>query len=674
MNDNSINIQKKQEDNNDEIPINNDNTSIKIDDLIKSEDFIECVLETYKTKMETSTKEKNLILKHNEISFKKDYFPSLITPIQSLTELKENQKFEIITDLLTFYNFEKNENIIDKKEIISKLYNNYLTEKGELLLLCDLNYLNQICNDLKKILGEDNKMKHLMKLYIISKVPFLAFFTIKKIYLTKEKIDILNEKILAYEIYEDLTLTKPISYTMTQMPKAVEYMNRMFQYQNYLKNLYPGKSFCISIKETFWSDNVTFLMIIVDSNDEELIKQNNCASIIIGQSHLNSLISLNKEGNLSLCKQCKVSRLIIIRPSPFNPYTVTNIKDRLSSYIMLFKFDKCTHKSIPIMLMNDENENVDKVYIDNKILIREIKKKDNIFRQLLFLECPHEVQCEIKIMLTSKSKSKNKSNEKKYITLNTIERYASKNIVELFDDSYLSMFYFQVVLSSIFFLNYDNFPENKKKILVLGAGPGGINYFMDKVLMSNVEIDAVEIDKKITELGRDYFGLNNYKKGNNKNEDDNLTKWHFQDAKTFVKQKEVENYYDLIIMNIHNTNSKKERSPPNAFFEENILNKINKMLKNDGIYIMYLMCKNEIKFMESIDLLKNNFKQILFLENSDKLNKIHFCFKSKTEKNNLIKNYIMNIRNLLVKKDTDIKLIESSSIHLVNKFTEINNN
>ena len=35
MNDNSINIQKKQEDNNDEIPINNDNKSIKIDDLIK---------------------------------------------------------------------------------------------------------------------------------------------------------------------------------------------------------------------------------------------------------------------------------------------------------------------------------------------------------------------------------------------------------------------------------------------------------------------------------------------------------------------------------------------------------------------------------------------------------------------------------------------------------------
>ena len=145
------------------MPINNDNTSIKLDDLIKSEDFIECVLETYKTKLETYTKEKNLILKHNEISFKKDYFPSLITPIQSLIELKENQKYEIIIDLLTFYNFEKNEDIIDKKEIISKLYNNYLTEKGELLLLCDLNYLKQIGNDLKIILGEDNKMKLLMK-------------------------------------------------------------------------------------------------------------------------------------------------------------------------------------------------------------------------------------------------------------------------------------------------------------------------------------------------------------------------------------------------------------------------------------------------------------------------------------------------------------------------------
>jgi hypothetical protein len=354
--------------------------------------------------MEASSKEKNLILKYKEISFKKDYLENYLTQVQSFSELNENKKFDLIIDLLNFYNSEKNKNI-NEKEILTKLFNEYLNEKGELILLCDYNYLNKIGNDLKNILGEDNKLKILMKIYVISKVPFLALFTIKKLYLTKEKIDILNEKILAYEIYEDLTLTKPISYTLIQMPKAIDYMYKMYQYQNYLKILYPGKTYYINIKETFWSDNISFLMIIVDSDNEELIKQNNCAAIVIGQSHLNNFISLNKEANLSLCKQCKVSRLIIIRPSPFDLYTVTNIRDRISSYIMLFKFEKCLQKSSPIMLMNDENENVDKVYIDNKYLIREVKQKDNILRQLLYLQNPHEVQSEIKIILTSKSKS-----------------------------------------------------------------------------------------------------------------------------------------------------------------------------------------------------------------------------------------------------------------------------
>ena len=672
MNVNKITASEKQEDKINEIIKNSKNAQTKMDDLKKAEDFIECVLDTYKVRMESSTKEKNLILKHNDIPLKKDFFPSILTQIQSLTELNENKKFDIIIDLLNFYNFEKNQNI-SKKEILTKLLKEYLSEKGELLLLCDYDYLQKIGNDLKDILGEDNKMKCLIKLYIILKVPFLALFTFKKMYITKEKIDLLNEKMLAYEIYEDLTLTKPISYTITQMPKSVDYMNLIFQYQNYLKILYPGQSLYINLKETFWSDNISFQMIITDSDDEELLKQNNCACIIIGQSHLNSSISLSKEENLSLCKQCKVSRLIIIRPSPFNLYNIANIKDRVSSYIMLFKFEKCIQKSVPIMLMNDENENVDKVYIDNKYLIREIKQKDNILRQMLYLENPHEVQSEIKILLTSKSKSKN---DKKYITLNTIEKYASKNLVQCFDYSFLSMFYVQVVLSGLFFLNFANYPEKTKKILVLGAGTGNINYFIDKILKNNVEIDAVEIDQKVTELGRDYFGLNNYKKNNNKNENDNLIKWYFQDAKKFIEEKDVENYYDLIIMNIHNTNPKKDRSPPNAFFEEEIIKKINKMLKNDeGIYIMYLMCKNSFVYKNSSDLIKNNFKQILMVENNDELKKIHLCFKSKMEKNELMKKYVHNIKNLMEKKDiADIQLIEKYSIYLLSKFIELNNN
>ena len=234
------------------------------------------------------------------------------------------------------------------------------------------------------------------------------------------------------------------------------------------------------------------------------------------------------------------------------------------------------------------------------------------------------------------------------------------------------MFYTQVVLSGIFFLNYDNYPKINKKILILGAGAGNLNYFFDKVFMNNADIDAVEIDQKIIELGRDYFGFNNFKKENIKKSENNNINWYIQDAKTFIEEKDAENYYDLIIMNIHNTEPIKERSPPNIFFEEKIMKNINKIIKPEGIYIMYLMCKNKIIHEKSVELMKKFFKNIISFENNDELNKIYFCFKSKIKQNEIMKNYSANITNLSELKDIiDIKIIRSSSLHLMNKFNNI---
>ena len=43
------------------------------------------------------------------------------------------------------------------------------------------------------------------------------------------------------------------------------------------------------------------------------------------------------------------------------------------------------------------------------------------------------------------------------------------------------MFYIQALLTGIFFIDLYNFPQEKVKILVLGAGIGTINYYFDKI-------------------------------------------------------------------------------------------------------------------------------------------------------------------------------------------------
>ena len=122
MNDNKINLEKKEE-NNDEILLNKENISINIDDLVRSEDCIECVLNEFQNKFKSSPKEKNIILKQNEIKFKKENFSSLLTPKQSISEIKEDERIAFPTAERYIYDPQFESNIFNlsiSKQIILK--------------------------------------------------------------------------------------------------------------------------------------------------------------------------------------------------------------------------------------------------------------------------------------------------------------------------------------------------------------------------------------------------------------------------------------------------------------------------------------------------------------------------------------------------------------------------
>jgi spermidine synthase len=284
-------------------------------------------------------------------------------------------------------------------------------------------------------------------------------------------------------------------------------------------------------------------------------------------------------------------------------------------------------------------------------------------RQLIFRSNPYQIQCEIKTILTSKTKIKNE--KENYIPIKTLEKYSQKNLVQCFDDSFISMFYIQALLSALFFVDLTNFPKEKVKILVLGAGIGTINYYFDKILKSNVCIDAVELDKNVAEVGVEYFGLNNYKKEKNEN-----IKWYFKDAKEFIKEKNVNDYYDLIIMDINNTNSLEGISPPPVFFEKDIIDKIYNMLKPNGIYIIDLLARSYQMYKKAFDVIDTKFPHVLYVDNNEDLNKIHLCFKTKREKVENLKYYSNGLKLLSDPEIGNIKDIEASARKFILRFVE----
>ena len=643
---------------------------INTETLESIQEFLGLVLKNYEKKLEQS-KENNLIIKNKNVEIKNKEISSLFNEKESISDIAENEKYESIFDCINFYHYiTDNSEKIEKKEIdiniLDKLYNKHLSEKGVLLLLCDYQFLCQLCEKFKKLLGDKYSIKIFIKVYLINKLPFMGVFSIQKLYTAKEPYDIENEKMLSYElnkIEDKYTFSKPISYTFGQLAKSITYINEIYQYQAYLYKLHPGSIIPIKIKESLYSDDIDFTISVCDSNDENLIKLNKCAAIIISKNFTNEFITLTAEGNMSLCKQCNVSRLLLIRPAPFNFDPINIIKEKISAYILIFKFGSCVDESIPIMLMNEDPKDMLTVFQNETFFIRDVQESDKNLRQLIFVSNPYQIQCEIKTVLTSKTRLKNEPNN--FIPIKTLEKYSQKNLVQCFDDSFISMFYIQALLCGIFFIDLNNFPKEKIKILVLGAGIGTINYYFNKILNSNVCIDAVELDKKVAEIGMEYFGINNYTKEKNPN-----IKWYFKDAKKFIEEKNVKEYYDLIVMDINNTNSKEGISPPPVFFEDNIVSKIHDMLKEGGIYIIDLLARSYQGYKNAFNKIESKFPHILYIDNNEDLNKIHLCFKKKRKKIENLELYANGLKKLKDPEFGNIKDIEASANQFISKFVD----
>ena len=413
---------------------------------------IEVVLKVTKSKLESS--KPNILIKSPEAELlSKEYKPLFVEE----SELKQSEQSSTILDCFNFLHYVKNQEelkainsvkAVDQDKLNSLF--NAVKEKGTLILLADYIFLKQLPESLKKTLGNEYKTKLFLKLYIIEKSPFIGMLFIQKMSPSEKPIELDNEKLIAYEIYDDLTLTKPISYTMGNMAKSITYMYEMYQYQTYLQVLHPGQIFPVQIKENFYSDNIECTLTVVDSNDQEMLKKKNCKAIIVGKSFNTQFMYLTNEGQVALCKQCQASRIIIIRPSPFNYDSVYELKNRMNSYIVLFSFAESKYKQIPIMLMNESVENTQLAREEGFIVIDSCEKnrKENSRRLYFFLN-PDEPECSIKLTLTSKAKIKQEQD--KYLPLYSEEKLIKKGLQFCFDDKTVCNFYDKTVLNLLLF-------------------------------------------------------------------------------------------------------------------------------------------------------------------------------------------------------------------------------
>ena len=128
--------------------------------------------------------------------------------------------------------------------------------------------------------------------------------------------------------------------------------------------------------------------------------------------------------------------------------------------------------------------------------------------------------------------------------------------------------------------------ENINSVLILGCGAGSIPSIIYKELDLNLNVDAIEIDQKVVELGNKYFGLDQYSNMN----------VIVNDAMVYVES--TDKKYDLILVDLFNG-----INVPQEFLTPPFFGKLKSRLNNDGqVLLNYVAYNHETK--EQIDVIK----------------------------------------------------------------------
>ena len=632
--------------------------------LTKKEPKISEILKKFKNKLIES--KPNLFFLPNIYKFNSKEYKELFIYENNLP-LKNKKDFSFIYDCLSFICY--NENDMNNSKIsdyyqkkLSYLFS-ILKEKGTLLILIDQNYLENFILNFIINLGDNYKTKLFINFYFLDTHNFIFLFTIQKMTTTEQSIKVKDVKILVTDyisnlnpkIYGSTTIGEFNSYLKDPILKMQSYhLQRQLNYRR-LKIIHPGEYFQMRLKSSPIYSDISFIITIYDNSTNIGAKNRKTAAIIISYEISQELLYSNSFAYDIICQQLDAGRVIILESSILNPTNINAMHLELNDEVQMMK-PEGFNEDISIRVWEDKNQKI-LIYQDGNYLVRDNEDKKFLMRQLINIKnnnLPIMVLSKIKVKLGSKSKINNSSTGNTYYPMETQTKLKNKGVIECIDELNILGFYEKCLLCMAFYMNLDNLPYNTIKIMDIGAGAGVMSFYFYKLFKGNCEIDNIEKDKNIYNIGTKYFGLKNYDFHGNR------VNWFFEEVETYLdkvmkkEDKRYENkigFYDLIFNEIIDIESKEEISPSKKFFTEEYFENIIKLLKPYGIYTVNLMGKHYKNIYEYYLKLEKFFPSIFTIPSDYGLAYIFFCFKDKFD----VENYIIKFqKNKGLMEENDI--------------------
>lgn len=629
---------------------------ITIEDFTKNEPKLIEIFKKFKNKL-TEPKSGLFICPKNynfQSSEYKDFFI-----YENKIPLKDENKYQIIYDCCNFISYSKEEaSISSNKFNYIHAINNYtpkLTEKGTLIVLIDQFHLEYFFPNFILALGTNYKTKLFINFYFIDFHNFLFLVTMQRMGKSDQSINLNDTKVLMTDYFSNLHSKMLCStklgeiniYLKEQVSKIQSYHLQCQLNYSRLKVLHPGEYMQMRLKTSPLNADITFIITIYDYSQNEDQKNKRTFGVAISYPVEQEFVFAKNFSFDNICQQLNAARLIVIEPSLLNPVSVREIGLEFNNEIQLMKPDGFNGE-VMIKVWDDDNPKI-LVYDDGKYLIRDNEDKSFVVRQLLYVNDKNMesiVQSKIRIKYATKSKINKPAKGFRYYTMETNSKLKSKGVIECIDELNIFGFYEKSLICMAFFMNLEILPKNTIKIMDIGAGIGVLSFYFYLLFKGCCEIDNIEKNKSMYEIGMKYFGLKNYDTHRNR------VNFYFEDIESCLKKMTDDNekkenkyenkigFYDLMFNEINDIVLKEETTPPKEHFSNEFLGNIVKLLKPCGIYAVNIMSKSYKSLYDCFIQLEKHFSSIFSISSQNGVCTIFFCFKEKfdTEKYGIIFN------------------------------------
>lgn len=163
------------------------------------------------------------------------------------------------------------------------------------------------------------------------------------------------------------------------------------------------------------------------------------------------------------------------------------------------------------------------------------------------------------------------------------------------------------------------------------------------IAFSSTKIIAVDIDEAILDIAKTYFGLP---------ETGDKLEVTVADGLEYLKRARKEkSKFDAILFDVDSKDSSLGIScPPKQFIEEETLRNVQECLEKQGVFVLNLVCRDEVLKGTIIATLSRMFATAVSYKLEDEVNEIVYCSKSKQVELRKLLSESMDIVNGCIKQ------------------------